>query len=114
MDISHNHTQYTDIHIHPYRHTFSPVIPICIASRASKTGKLTKKNGLSMLLSVYVLNPLFFPWSIPWAGVLWNTLWEMKCPEKAGHRAHAVAALVMKPLVLLVSETLKSTGTKNL
>ena len=34
-----------------------------------------------MLLSVYVINPSFL-WSNQWAGVLWNTLWEMKCPEE--------------------------------
>lgn len=55
-------TQYGDTHIHPYRRGFSLVIPICIASRASKTGKLEKKKkkrGFSVLLSIYVASSCF-------------------------------------------------------
>lgn len=50
MDISYNHTQYTDPLLHPWRLRLSLEIPICISSRASQTGKLRKKSGFLCVL----------------------------------------------------------------
>lgn len=54
----------------------------------------------------------FHSQSSTWAGVLWDTLWEIICPEKADHEVRAVATMASRLLVFLVSEALKPRVTK--
>lgn len=55
--------------------------------------------------------PLYSQSSVQ-VGVLGNPLWEMTRPEKAGHRAQAIATRARRLLTCPISKVLKPIATK--